>query len=76
MCLIALESTERLLAEVSAELPANDLFNLLDTDGCGHLTLEKLVEGMLNLRLWPSLELCEIRRKGRLARCASGLARV
>ncbi|CAE7575198.1 NaCP60E [Symbiodinium natans] len=36
--------------QVSPELLANDLFNLLDTDGCGHLTLEKLAEGMLNLR--------------------------
>mmetsp|Transcript_58123 Transcript_58123/g.108836 ORF Transcript_58123/g.108836 Transcript_58123/m.108836 type:complete len:479 (+) Transcript_58123:67-1503(+) len=36
--------------QVSAELPVNDLFNLLDTDNHGHLTLEQLVDGMLNLR--------------------------
>ena len=36
--------------QVSAELPSNDLFNLLDTAGIGHLTLDQLLEGMLNLR--------------------------
>ena len=36
--------------EVSPELPANDLFNLLDTERNGNLTLDQLVEGMLNLR--------------------------
>jgi len=36
--------------QVSPELPANDLFNLLDTERNGNLTLDQLVEGMLNLR--------------------------
>ncbi|CAE7040106.1 NaCP60E [Symbiodinium sp. KB8] len=36
--------------QVSPELPANDLFNLLDTECNGNLTLDQLVEGMLNLR--------------------------